>query len=186
MTVGGFRNRPITSVQVTGRFFPARRIERHSLPTPGIDFQSQSGKRFHLRIGRYSLFLPVATKLAANHVVHLERWNRFQNLHFLIPNRLTVNANRRLHSQIGQNLEKMVLDHVADGAGLIVKSASSLDTEVFRHRDLDAFDVVSVPERLHERVRKPEKKHVIYRLLAKVMINAEDRGFIEGAEQNFI
>ena len=34
----------------------------------------------------------------------------------------------------------MVLDDVADGARLIVESASALDPEVFRHGDLHALD----------------------------------------------
>ena len=46
----------------------------------------------------------------------------------------------------------MILDHVADGAGLLVESAAALHAEALRHRDLHALDVLAVPDRLQERV----------------------------------
>src|SRR5262249_45294106 len=97
-------------------------VERHPFPTPGIDLQSQRGKGFHLRIGRNTLFLAVAAELPSDEIVHLQRWNRFQYLHLFFTNGLTVGADRRLHRKVAQDLEQMVLDHVANGAGLIVES----------------------------------------------------------------
>ena len=78
----------------------------------------------------------------------------------------------------------MVLDDVANGASLIVESAASLHTEVFRHGDLHAFDVVSIPERLHERVGEPENHHVVHRPLAQVVVDAKDSGFGKGCMQD--
>ena len=51
----------------------------------------------------------------------------------------------------------MILDHVADGAGLVVEGASALDAEVLGHGDLHALDVVAVPERLEEALAKRKK-----------------------------
>src|SRR5689334_12229202 len=78
----------------------------------------------------------------------------------------------------------MILNHVTDRTGFIIKSAPALDPEVFRHGDLHAFDMVAVPEGLQERVREAEKKHVMHGPLPKVMVNAKDRLLVEGAQQD--
>ena len=73
---------------------------------------------------------------------------------------------------------------VADRARLIVEGASALHPEVFRHRDLDALDMVAVPERLQQRVRKTKEDHVMHRPLAQVMVDAEDRLLVKGCQQD--
>ena len=78
----------------------------------------------------------------------------------------------------------MVLDHVANCAGLIVETAASLHTEFFRHGDLNAFDVISIPEWLHEGIRKSENHYVAHRPLAKVVVDAEDSGLWEDCVQD--
>ena len=104
-------------------------VKRHALPAPGIDLELQSGERLDLRIGRDALFLPIAAELPPDQVVRLDRRDRLQHLHLLIANGFAVGADRRLHRQIAQDLEEMVLDHVANGAGLIVESAAAFDAE---------------------------------------------------------
>ena len=44
----------------------------------------------------------------------------------------------------------MILDHVTDGAGLVIKDAAALDSEILRHNDLHVLDIVAIPEGLHE------------------------------------
>src|SRR4029077_5936131 len=85
---------------------------------------------------------------------------------------------------VGQDLEQMILNHITDSAGFIIKSASAFDSEVFRHRDLHAFDMITVPERLQERVFETEKEHVMYWPLSQVMVDAKDCLLLEGAEQD--
>src|SRR5215470_4335839 len=80
----------------------------------------------------------------------------------------------------------MVLDDVADRSRLIVEAAAALDAEIFRHGDLHALDVVAVPERLHEGIGEAEDDHIVYRPLPQVMINSENRGFIELPEEDLI
>src|SRR5579862_5570573 len=80
----------------------------------------------------------------------------------------------------------MVLDHIPDRSGLIVEGASPLDPEVFRHGDLDALDLVTVPERLQERVREAKEDHVMHRPLPKVMVDAEDGGLVKDCEQSAV
>src|SRR6266852_4204727 len=110
----------------------------------------QRGKGFSLRALRYPPLIAVAAELAADQVLLIDRRNRLQYLDFLVADRFAVGSDRRLHRQIGQDLKKMVLNDVANGASLIVESSSSLDAEILGHRDLHARDIVAVPERLDE------------------------------------
>ena len=73
----------------------------------------------------------------------------------------------------------MVLDHVADRAGLFVKRAPALHAERFGHRDLHALDAIAVPDRLEELVGEPEREDVEDRFLAQVMVDPEDPRFVE-------
>ena len=80
----------------------------------------------------------------------------------------------------------MILNHVADDASLVVKGAAALYSEVLRHSDLHAFDIVAVPKRLHKRVRKTKDQHVVDGLFPKVVVYAKDGGFVERSKQDAI
>src|ERR1700721_4054758 len=69
----------------------------------------------------------------------------------------------------------VVLNHIAQTAGCLVKSASRANAELFTERDLDAGDVVAVPDRFEEGVGKTEVEDVHDRFFAEEVINAEDR-----------
>ena len=68
--------------------------------------------------------------------------------------------------------------------GGVVEGAAALDAEVLRHRDLHAFDVAAIPERLQDRIRKAHEQHVVDRALSEVMVDAEDVLLDERAEQD--
>src|SRR5213078_4016197 len=70
----------------------------------------------------------------------------------------------------------MVLNHVPDGPGFVVELAASRDAEVFGHRDLHAIDVISVPDRLDNRVVETEVDQVLDRPFAQVMVNSKNGG----------
>ena len=78
----------------------------------------------------------------------------------------------------------MILNHVADGAGLIVECPPALNSKVFRHGDLDALDLVAVPERLQNCILEAEEDHVMHWPFSQIMIDAEDVLLVESAEQN--
>src|SRR6267142_6421206 len=80
----------------------------------------------------------------------------------------------------------MILDHVTDRAGLIVERSSALNSEVFRHGNLHALDLIAVPERLQQRVLEAEENHIMHRPLAQIMIDAEDVLLVEIAKQNLV
>ena len=56
----------------------------------------------------------------------------------------------------------------------VVEGAAALDAEVLRHRDLDALDVVAVPDRLEEGVGEAEEDEVLDGALPQVVVDAED------------
>src|SRR5262249_44954888 len=103
-----------------------------------------------------------------------------------VANRLTVVPDWRFHAEVAEHLEHMILDHVPHGSRPVVKCASPLNSEFLGHGDLHALDVITVPEGLHECVRKPEDQHVLNRTLPKVMVDPEDVRFVESAEYDFV
>src|SRR5450830_66960 len=61
------------------------------------------------------------------------------------PARPRTGSRRRLHGHQRQKLEHVVLDDVAEGAGLLVVAASSLHSDALRHGDLNVIHVLGVP-----------------------------------------
>ena len=86
---------------------------------------------------------------------------------------------RRLHGQQRDDLEEVVLDHVAQTAGGFVKRAAVLHAEGLGQGYLHAGHVVAVPDRFQERVGETEIEDIHDRLLPEEVIDAEDRVFRE-------
>ncbi len=68
----------------------------------------------------------------------------------------------------------MVLHHIAHGSHRVVKAAPIQHVELLRHRDLHAFDVEVVPDRLQKGVGEAKEDHVLDRVLAQVVIDAKN------------
>ena len=68
----------------------------------------------------------------------------------------------------------MVLEDVPDRTRLLVVGGAALDAEGLGDRDLDVVDELSVPDRLEDAVREPQREHVLDRFLAEVVVDAED------------
>ena len=80
----------------------------------------------------------------------------------------------------------MVLNHIAKGADGVVEAPAVLDVESFRHGDLDAANIMAVPERLEHRVGEPRIEDVLNRLLAQIVVDAEDRILGKMLEQGLV
>src|SRR5262249_62394650 len=80
----------------------------------------------------------------------------------------------------------MVLHHIANRSRLIVKGAAALDPEILRHGDLHALDMVAIPKRLQEQIRKAEVANVMDRQLPEVMVDAEDRRLLKSRQQGLV
>ena len=72
----------------------------------------------------------------------------------------------------------MVLEHVAQGAGLVVVVGPVLDAERLGDGDLNVVDVIAVPDRLEDRVGEAEDHDVLDGLFAQVVVDAVDLGLL--------
>jgi hypothetical protein len=73
----------------------------------------------------------------------------------------------------------VVLEDVARYAGVLVVGGPRFDSDRLRDRDLHVIDVAVVPERLEKSVAEPEDEDVLDRLLAEIVIDAEDLPLVE-------
>jgi hypothetical protein len=81
---------------------------------------------------------------------------RLQHLEFLVANDLGAEGVRRFHRGQRQQLQEMVLDHVAQRAGLLVIPGPRTDALGFGDADLHVVDELQVEQRLEDAVGKPQ------------------------------
>ena len=118
--------------------------------------------------------LLVAVVLTAHNTVRRERAHRFKQRCLLIALGLVVFAGGRIHGEIAEHLQHVILHHVAQRAGFVVELAAIADAKALGHGDLDAADVVAIPDRFENRVGKARVKDVLYRFFAEIVIDAID------------
>src|SRR5579864_1470966 len=106
-----------------------------------MNFQAYSGKRLHPGIRCDLFFFLVAIELASNQMLWVQRRNGAENFDLFIADSVAMQPTGSLHGQKSYDLKHVVFYHVADGPGGVVKLASPLDAELFRHRDLHTLDV---------------------------------------------
>ena len=121
--------------------------------------------------------------LAAHRVlwrfVAVDRLQRPQHLQLFVAHGIRVHRGRRLHGDEAEELQNVVLHHVAQCAGLVVVGDAIFEADGFGHRDLHVVDMGGVPQRLVERVGKAQRHQVLHRLLAEIVVDAEDLVFAE-------
>ena len=109
------------------------------------------------------------------------------DFHFFITHAVGGQIGRRLHGHQAEKLEQVVLHHVPQRAGgVIISAAAAFHAEVFGAGDLDVVDVLAVPERLEDRVRKPQHHEVLRGFLAEVVVDPVGVPFFEGGVHHFI
>ncbi len=167
-------------------------IEGHPAPPPVVDREPERHEGRGGRVGRHALLVPVGDDLPpvhragcvlAQHRVPL-RVDRLllqgtQHLHRLVPQRRPVEAERGLHGGHAEELQEVVLHHVADHPGAVVETRPGPDPQVLGDGDLHVVDVVAVPDRLPARVRQAEDEHVLHRLLPQEMVDPVDLLLLE-------
>ena len=94
--------------------------------------------------------MSIACVLAAHQVVRLERAHGLKDLAFFNLYRTMASRGRRFHGQQRDDLEKVVLDDVAQTAGGFIKRPALRYAEILGQRNLDAGHAVTVPDRLQE------------------------------------
>gem|GEM_PF-6876200 len=113
------------------------------------------------------------------HVAARDGLQRLEHLDLLVAHRLGIEAHRRLHRHQTEQLQQVVLQHVAHGAGVVVIAATILHAQGFGHGDLDVVDVGGPPDRLEQCIGEAQRHEVLHRLLAQVMVDPVDARFGE-------
>ena len=101
--------------------------------------------------------------------------DRGEHLLLLRAQVVGVEGDRLLHRGQRQQLQQVVLQHVAGGADAVVVPGAAADADVLGHGDLHVVDVVAVPDRLEQLVREAQRQDVLHGLLAEVVVDAEHR-----------
>ena len=97
-------------------------------------------------IGKASAIL--AAHGECRHVRFIDWQQRLQHFQLFITKRVRFERIWWLHRNEAKKLHHVVLDHVAYGAGFLVVSASSLNTECLRDGNLYMINMRVVPHRL--------------------------------------
>ncbi len=130
-------------------------------------------------IARHGSALDRARRVLAAHrevadLMRLDRAQRAQHLELLVADGVGVERHRLIHREKAQKLQHVVLHHVAQCARAVVVAAAPLDADGLGDRDLHVVDDVGVPQPLEDRVGETERQQVLDRLLAEVVVDAED------------
>src|SRR3989442_1211619 len=80
----------------------------------------------------------------------------------------------------------MVLNHVAQRAGLFIISASTFNTDRLGVCNLNVIDVLPVPQRLENAVGKTEGENILNGFFAEIMINSINLFLSENPGQLFV
>src|SRR5258706_1614355 len=149
-------------------------VERHTGPTPTINKEFDRSECLHLRIRGHTILLAIAPVLTTHNIRGIERSHRLEEQRLLIANSIRVFTGGSIHREEGDQLQQMILHHIADRTGLFVKFPSTRHTKILSHRDLHTLDVIPVPDRIEKRVREAEIEYILYWFLSKIMINPKD------------
>ena len=84
-----------------------------------------------------------------------------------------------LHGRGRDDLHEVVDDDVAQRADGVVEVAAVLDAEALGHGDLDAVEVVPVPDRLEHRVGEPEVEELLEAHLPEEVVDPVDLRLVE-------
>src|SRR6202034_26150 len=161
-------------------------VDGHAGPSPGFNEQLERNKSLDRGSRVYARHRPITVVLAAHDVPRSNRPYRLEQCGLLVPPRVVSLAWWRIHGQVGQDLQQVILNHIPHRAGFVVELAAILASELLRHSDLNASHVVAIPDRLKHWISKAGVENVLYRFLSQKMIDAEDSFFGEIAMQNSV
>ena len=109
-----------------------------------------------------------------------------KQLQTLVASRLGEERCRRFHRRDREQLEQVVLHHIAQRARPVVVATPLFDADGLGHCDLHVVDVATVPDRLENPVAEAERDDVLDRLLAQGVIDPVDLRFQQDGEDALI
>jgi len=160
-------------------------VERHTRPAPVADIGAQRDKGlgvalgvgvFFLQVTRHRLaFAVTGDVLAAHHLgsqaFGTDRGQGLEHFDLLVANAVSRQVSRRVHRNQAQQLQQVVLNHVAQLAGLVEVAPAALDADFLGHGDFNVGDVALVPLGLEQAVGKTQRDQVLYGFLAQVVVD---------------
>ena len=159
-------------------------IKRNACPAPVLDLHTHRGISLRARLGIDPVLVAITHHmlavhqsrpvLAAHRVQDRNGRNRSPDFQLLSAHAVGLKTRRRLQRHKTQQLHHMVLHHVAQRARLLVERTAALHAQRLGHCNLHVINVIAVPYRLENSVGKPEHQKILHRLLAKIVIYAED------------
>ena len=152
---------PLSALQIERNAVPSRRVDRPTShhASPRLQHRRREGGRErvagHGGVVEVAGLRGVGDVLAHDRAVQSQRRDGLQHAHLLVADVRAVQRERLLHADQRDDLEKVVLHHVADDAVMIEVPAAAVHTQRFFEDDLDVVDVVAVPDRAENHVREP-------------------------------
>src|SRR5690606_39011967 len=167
----------------------------NSLPAPVIDVHLYCRIGLHigrrvdagfLAVARNFLSVDPARSVLTPHGIFMDLFmpkppDRTHYVHLTVTDFFRLKGNRRLHGNHTQYLQQVVLDHVAQSAGILKITAAVLDTYLLGNGNLYIVDIVAVPQRFKQRVGKPERQDILDGLLSEVVVYTVDLLFLKRA-----
>src|SRR5260370_41393784 len=101
--------------------------------------------------------------------MRVQRSHRFENLRLLSVDGSKIPRDGRFHGEERDNLEQVVLNHVSQAPRGLVECTPAVHAELLGKSDLDASNIVTVPDGFQERIGKAEVEDVHDRLLPQEM-----------------
>ena len=123
----------------------------------------------------------LAANAAVPRLVLIRQACGLQNLGFFAPDRFRIEATRSFHGCDREHLGQVVLHHVPERTGGFVVTSAFLHADCFCRSDLNAGDVVPVPDRFENGVGEPQNHDVLNGFLAEIVVDAEDLVFLSAA-----
>ena len=174
------------SVSRCGHSLAGAKIEGHALPPPIVDVRLQRDEGLGvalvaelLGIAGHRLAIDRAARILAGDracldIARGDRPKRAKHLHFLVAHGGRVEIARRLHRDQREQLEHVVLNHVAQRAGALVIIAAAFEPDGLGDGDLDMVDVRAVPQAARtSELANRSAMQVLDRLLAEIMVDPE-------------
>ena len=159
-----------------GHAFACAQIKWHTRKSPIVDFGFQCNISFGVAVDGHTCFRCVVLRrfalrnacgvLTAHDVVlnvfQRPRLERAQDREFFITNAVGIHPRRRVHGDETQQLQQMILHHIAQRTRLVIKLRTTLHTEFFRNRDLHIGNIISTQNRFKKTIAKTQSHQVLH------------------------
>src|SRR5713101_2382521 len=179
--------------RAVGHSLAGAQVERDARPSPVVDKGLERDEGLGVRTGRDVAFLQITGHALAvggtwpvarthDEVARFARRDgpqRAQHIQLGFANRDGVERHRRLHRDQREQLQHVILHHVAQRTRRIVVHRACADAFAFGHGYLHVVDVARAPHALEDRVGEAQHEHILDGFLAQVMVDPEDLRFVE-------